>query len=149
MKDGARLLDMRAMMHYVGTGITPAMTQAHFAVGSQDAFTAEDATGAWLDGGNHYTLRLPAGIPAKTFWSIDIYDTQTRALLQTDNPWPSINSFGDGIPATEDNGDTVVQFAPTKPDGDPGSFGPVPPTHKRPPQAVFASSRDGMPCAVS
>ena len=117
-EDGARLLDMRAMMHYVGTGITPAMTQAHVGVGSQYAFTAEDATGAWLDGGNHYTLRLPAGIPAKTFWSIDIYDTQTRALLQTDNPWPSINSLGDETPATEADGDTVIHFAPTKPDGD-------------------------------
>ena len=106
------------MMHYVGTGITPAMTQAHVGVGSQYAFTAEDATGAWLDGAKHYTLRLPAGIPAKTFWSIDIYDTQTRALLQTDNPWPSINSFGDETPVTEANGDTVIHFAPTKPDGD-------------------------------
>ena len=97
----------RAMMHYVGTGITPAMTHAHVGVGSQYAYTAEDATGAWLDGANHYTLRLPAGIPAKTFWSIDIYDTQTRALLQTDNPWPSINSLADETPPTEPNGDTA------------------------------------------
>ncbi len=117
-EDGARLLDMRAMMHYVGTGITPAMTQAHVGVGSQYAFTAEDSSGAWLDGGNHYTLRLPAGIPAKTFWSIDIYDTQTRALLQTDNPWPSINSFAGETPVTEANGDTVIHFSPDKPDGE-------------------------------
>ena len=65
----------------------------------------------------HYTLRLPAGIPAKTFWSIDIYDTQTRALLQTDNPWPSINSAHGPVP-TEANGDTVIHFGPTKPAGD-------------------------------
>ena len=104
-------------MHYVGTGITPAMTEEHVGLGSQYAFTAEDSTGAWLDGGRHYTLRLPAGIPAKTIWSIDIYDTQTRALLQTDNPWPSINSAHGPVP-TEANGDTVIHFGPTKPAGD-------------------------------
>ena len=32
------------MMHYVGTGITPAMTHAAVGVGSQYAYTAEDAT---------------------------------------------------------------------------------------------------------
>ncbi len=80
------------MMHYVGTGITPAMTHAAVGVGSQYAYTAEDATGAWLDGAKNYTLTLPAPIPAKTFWAIDIYDTQTRSLLQTDNPYPSINN---------------------------------------------------------
>ena len=86
------------MMHYFATGITPAMTQAHVGVGSQYAYTADDSSGAWLDGANPYTLRLPAPIPAATVWSIDIYDTQTRALLQTDNPWPSINSTSGPVP---------------------------------------------------
>ena len=116
LADGARLLDFRAMMHYVGTGITPAMTHAAVGVGSQYAYTAEDATGAWLDGGKNYTLTLPASIPVKTFWAIDIYDTQTRSLLQTDNPYPSIHNR-DGIPHTEDNGDTVIRFGPTPPSG--------------------------------
>ena len=112
LANGARLLDARAMMHYVGTGITPAMTHAGVGVGSQYAFTARDANGAWLDGGRDYTLTLPAGIPAKTFWAIDIYDPQTRSLLQTDNPYPSIHSRSDGI-RSEDNGDLVISFGPT------------------------------------
>lgn len=112
--DGARLLDCRTMMHYVGTGITPAMTHAAVGVGSQYAFTAEDATGAWLDGARTYTLTLPAGIPAKTFWAIDIYDTQTRSLLQTGNPYPSINSRFSDVHA-EDNGDTIITFGPAPP----------------------------------
>lgn len=111
LHDGARLLDARALMQYVGTGITPAMAIAHVGIGSQYAFTAEDSDGEWLDGANHYTLTLPKGIPAKTFWSIDIYDTQTRSLLQTTNPWPSINSFHGHVPA-EPNGDTVIHFSP-------------------------------------
>ncbi len=116
LADGARLLDFRAMMHYVGTGITPAMTHASVAVGSQYAYTAEDAHGAWLDGAKNYALTLPAPIPVKTFWAIDIYDTQTRSLLQTDNPYPSIHNR-DGAPPAEDNGDTIIHFGPTPPSG--------------------------------
>ncbi|MFI6833602.1 DUF1254 domain-containing protein [Kribbella sp. NPDC050241] len=114
LADGARLLDCRTMVHYVGTGITPAMTHAAVGVGSQYAYTAEDATGAPLDGARAYTLTLPAGIPAKTFWAIDIYDTQTRSLLQTDNPYPSINNRFTDV-HTEDNGDTILTFGPTPP----------------------------------
>jgi hypothetical protein len=80
----------------------------------QYAFTAEDATGAWLDGARTYTLTLPAGIPVKTFWAIDIYDTQTRSLLQTGSPYPSINSRFSDVHA-EDNGDTIITFVPAPP----------------------------------
>ena len=73
------------------------MTHRGVGVGSQYAFTARDANGAWLDGSRDYTLTLPAGIPAKTFWAIDIYDPQTRSLLQTDNPSPSIHSKSEGM----------------------------------------------------
>ncbi len=114
LHDGARLLDARALMQYIGTGITPAMTIARVGVGSQYAYTAEDSTGEWLDGGNHYILRLPADIPVKTFWSIDIYDPQTRSLLQTSNPWPSVNSLHGDV-TTDDNGDTIIHFSPERP----------------------------------
>ena len=121
LANGARLLDARAMMHYVGTGITPAMTHAAVGVGSQYAFTARDANGAWLDGARRYTLTLPAPIPAKTFWAIDIYDPQTRSLLQTDNPYPSIHSQSEGT-RTEDNGDLTITFAATAPAGREGNW---------------------------
>ena len=151
LANGARLLDARAMMHYVGTGITPAMTHAGVGVGSQYAFTARDATGAWLDGGRNYTLTLPAGIPAKTFWAIDIYDPQTRSLLQTDNPYPSIHSGSEGM-RYEDNGDLVIAFGPSAPgrrqlDPDACRQGLVPdPAHLRPAEVVvrqeLAARRD-------
>ena len=52
------------------------------------------------------TTRSPSRppIPVKTFWAIDIYDTQTRSLLQTDNPYPSINNRFSDL-HTEANGD--------------------------------------------
>ena len=111
---GARMLDNRTLMHYVGTGITPAMTHAAPGVGSQYAYTAEDATGAALDGGRDYTLTLPPDVPVKTFWAVDIYDTQTRSLLQTDSPYPSINSRFTEVHA-ETNGETIIRFGPEPP----------------------------------
>mgnify|MGYP002132003005 CR=1 FL=1 len=55
-------------------------------VGSQYLATYRDASGAWLDGGQDYHLRLPAGIPAKNFWSVTVCDTETRSLLQNGQP---------------------------------------------------------------
>ncbi|WP_436790506.1 DUF1254 domain-containing protein [Yinghuangia sp. YIM S10712] len=119
--EGARLLDARALFHYVGAGTSPAMAAAAVGAGSQYAYTAEDSTGAWLDGARHYTLTLPNDIPAKNFWAVNVYDPQTRSLLRTDHPYPSVNSLSGAVQA-EDNGDTVVHFGPTAPAGREGNW---------------------------
>ena len=64
------------------------------------------------------------GIPAKNFWAIDVYDPQTRSLLRTATPWPSISSHNDIT--TEDNGDTVIRFGPAAPAGTPNWIQTVP-----------------------
>ncbi|WP_435613119.1 DUF1254 domain-containing protein [Streptomyces sp. bgisy159] len=119
--EGARLLDARAVFYYVGAGTSPAMAAAALGTGSQYAYTAEDSTGAWLDGGRSYTLRLPSGIPVKDFWAVNVYDTQTRSMLRTDHPYPSVNSLSDDV-RPEDNGDTVIHFGPTAPQGKEGNW---------------------------
>ncbi|MFI6875652.1 DUF1254 domain-containing protein [Streptomyces sp. NPDC050400] len=116
LRDGARLLDARTLFHYFATVITPAMAAKTVGTGSQYAYTAEDATGAWLDGGRTYRLRLPAGIPAKNFWAMDLYDTQTRSLLQTDNPYPALSSLPGTVTANDD-GSTDLYFGPVAPAG--------------------------------
>jgi hypothetical protein len=53
--------------------------------------------------------------PAKNFWSVDVYDTQTRSLLQTDNPYPSVMSLGDTVAANHDGSHTIwVRAAVTR-----------------------------------
>ena len=115
LRHHARLLDARAQFHYFATVVTPAMAAASVGTGSAYAYTARDANGDWLDGGRSYQLTLPAGIPAKNFWSLDVYDTQTRSLLETDNPYPSVMSTGDTVHADPD-GSTTVYFGPAAPD---------------------------------
>jgi hypothetical protein len=116
LRDGARLLDARTAFHYFATVITPAMAHAQVGAGSAYAYTAHDANGEQLDGAHTYTLTLPPDPPAKNFWSIDVYDTQRRSLLQTDNPYPSVMSLGDAIAANED-GTYTIRFGPNAPDG--------------------------------
>jgi hypothetical protein len=40
-----------------------------------------DASGEWLDGARSYRLHVPPDAPAKLFWSVTLYDVDTRSLL--------------------------------------------------------------------
>lgn len=123
--DGARQLDGRTAFFYQATGITPAMDVQKVGGGSQYAAAAKDSEGRWLDGGKEYKLTLPKGIPAQSFWSVTVYDTQARSLLQTDQRFPAIGA-GSGYPAKAEgqaevqhnaDGSVDVYFGPKPPPG--------------------------------
>jgi hypothetical protein len=125
LSNGARRLDARTTFHYFATGITPAMAEAGVGKGSVYACGAKDAKGNWLDGGKTYKLTLPPNIPQENFWSMTVYDSQTRSLLQTDYAYPAIGS-GKGFPkagspngAVQQNkdGSTDIYFGPKPPAG--------------------------------
>ena len=116
LRDGARLLDARTAFHYFATVITPAMAHAQVGAGSAYAYTAHDADGQSLDGAATYSLTLPPDPPARNFWSVDVYDTQTRSLLQTDDPYPSVMSLG-GAVVPDDDGSFTLWFGPAAPEG--------------------------------
>jgi hypothetical protein len=82
--------------------------------GSQYAGADVDADGNFFDGAKQYRLRLPAGVPAKNFWSICVYDTQTRSELQTGQPFPSLNNMRDPLHANADGSFDIV-FGPDEP----------------------------------
>jgi hypothetical protein len=115
LRDGARLLDARTLFHYFATVITPAMAHAQVGAGSAYAYTAEDGEGSVLDGSVSYSLTVPANPPAKNFWSIDVYDTQTRSLLQS-APYPALSSL-EGTLQAEADGSYVLYFGPEAPEG--------------------------------
>jgi hypothetical protein len=117
LRDGARLLDARTQFHYLATVITPAMAHAQVGAGSAYAYTVLDANGDLLDGARTYRLHVDANPPAKNFWAVDVYDTQTRSLLVVPStPYPAVAS-NDGKVQANDDGSYDLYFGPTAPAG--------------------------------
>ena len=113
---GGRNLDARTFFFYVATVNTPAMVKEMIGVGSQYALNALDNEGAYLDGSQNYKVNIPKDVPAKDFWSIVVYDPQTRSELQTDQPFPSRNSKRNQMAVNED-GSIDIYFGPKPPAG--------------------------------
>jgi len=108
--------DARALFFYLGWGTTPAMAWKIVGIGSQYAYTEHDAAGHYLDGTKTYRLLLPPNIPAKDFWSVIVYDPQTRTMLQTDQQFPSVNGQKEGLIVNPD-GSVDIEFGPEPPAG--------------------------------
>ncbi len=116
LDNDARMLDARTMFFYAYTGVTPAMVLKMVGIGSQYAIAALDSENNYLDGGKNYRLNIPANPPAKNFWSIIVYDAQTRSMLQTDQQFPSRGANTSGIQKNAD-GSYDIYFGPQAPDG--------------------------------
>ena len=114
--NNARELDGRTLFHYIATAVTPAMEIEMVGVGSQYACAYKDDDGHYLDGSKNYKLTIPANPPVKDFWSIVLYDPQTRSMLETDNPFPSVNSELSDLEKNSD-GSVDLYFGPTAPEG--------------------------------
>jgi len=70
-----------------------------------------DTNGRLLEGEKKYRLHLPPDIPASVFWSIIIYDTLSRFIIHTDQPWPSVFSNKKNL-ACNNDGSIDVWFGP-------------------------------------
>ena len=114
--DGARKLNARIVFFYPATGITPAMCMRLTGIGSQYLMATRDADGEFLDGARDYRVTLPADIPESRFWSVMVYDRQTRSMLQTDLPMPSLGSQSGTVEHNAD-GSTDLYFGPQAPAG--------------------------------
>jgi hypothetical protein len=113
---GVANLDGAAFFYYIATGVTPAMAEEMVGKGSQYPWSAQDADGNPFEGGKNYKLRLPPNIPVKDFWSVIVYDIQTRSMVQTDQRFPSISSQKKGVLINKD-GSVDVYFGPRAPAG--------------------------------
>jgi hypothetical protein len=113
---GGRNLDARTNFYYFATVNTPAMAMKLVGAGSQYAWGYLDSDGNYLDGGKSYKLNIPKDAPALKFWSVCVYDTQTRSMLQTDQAFPSKQSQRDKL-IVNDDGSIDLYFGPEAPAG--------------------------------
>ena len=81
--------------------------------GAQYLLGMRDSDGEYLSGENTYRVHLPANVPAANYWSVVLYDADTRALLDNGEPFPSVAS-NQQMTLNQD-GSADVYFGPESP----------------------------------
>jgi hypothetical protein len=107
-------LSVRERWFYQATLETPKMFMHQEGAGSIYWLGHTDADGDPLDGGRQYTLTVPSPVPASQFWSVTLYDLDTRSEIRTDQFKPVITSLRDELTADPD-GDLTLRFGPDQP----------------------------------
>lgn len=116
---GARTLDSRTAFYYGYTLDSPGMIMNIPRVGSQYLMGFLDSESDPFDGAKTYKMTLPKDIPAEAFWSLTLYDNQTRSMLQTPQNYPRAGSQSYPSPAAvlAEDGSTTIWFSPEQPEG--------------------------------
>jgi hypothetical protein len=107
-------VDQRDSFFQVAYSSSPGMVMGSINQGSKYPSTMRDKDGDLLDGSKFYKLHLPPGIPAKLYWAVTIYNPADGTMPETDQPFPSRNTF-DRVQNAD--GSIDLYFGPTKPEG--------------------------------
>ncbi|MGH3644957.1 MAG: DUF1254 domain-containing protein [Mycobacterium sp.] len=107
-------IDLEARDRWFAQAIvtSPAMFRRQVGGGSLYWLAARDAAGEFLDGSKCYTLTLPLPVPATLFWSVTIYDAQTRSQVQADQDKAALRSLFELSSTTAETGSTTLYFGP-------------------------------------
>ena len=76
----------------------------------------KDADSNTLTGEKNYRLNLPPNMPATEFWSVIVYDGQTKLIIKNDQLWPSVYSSRKGLEVNQDVS-VDIWFGPKGPAG--------------------------------
>lgn len=103
---------------------SPAMFRRTAGAGSLYWLAARDRSGAYLDGGKAYRLTVPTPVPGKLFWSVTVYDSQTRSQVQTDQDKAALRSLFElkDVASAAGSGQVTLFFGPTAPPGSEGRW---------------------------
>jgi hypothetical protein len=108
-------LSVRERWFYQATLETSMMFMHAEGAGSIYWLATTDADGDALDGGHTYRLVVPAPVPAAQFWSITLYDLDTRSEINTPQFKPVLTSLRDDL-APDGDGDITLAFGPDRPE---------------------------------
>ena len=108
-------LDERLHYTYGAIYTSPFIGSKKPGPGSEYVQAFKDKDGNRLDGGKSYRLKVPANVPAASFWSLTLYDTATRSMLQNPSNDAAHSSY-DKL-KTKSDGSIDLFFAPKAPAG--------------------------------
>ncbi len=106
---------------FLGYGVSAAIGKPAVGAGSVYWIALRDGTGAFLDGSKTYKLNVPGPVPGELFWSMTVYDADTRTLIATDQDRAAIRSLVDKPQANAD-GSYDLYFGPKAPAGKEGMW---------------------------
>jgi len=115
---GATQIDQRMFFIYQAISTADAMKLELVGKGSKYLGAYRDSDENFLIGSNTYHLNIPANIPAENFWSIVVYDAETRSMIKNDvQPLPAIRSLDSDKLIQNSDGSYDVYFGPEAPEG--------------------------------
>lgn len=106
----------RAAWFYEAVSFSAAMKSTTPGLGQAYLSCYTDSDDQWLDGGQDYTLRVPADPPAKLFWSATVYDADTRCLVDNEQQRGDRGSRDADLDYNDD-GSVDLCFGPHAPAG--------------------------------
>lgn len=107
------LFEERTAFFYEVMGASQAAATKTPGVGSAYLSAYHEKDGGAFDGGRQYRLRVPPNPPAKLFWSITLYDVDTRCLIQNKQEIADRSSRHDLVKNADGSVDVI--FGPTAP----------------------------------
>ena len=113
--DNYSQLDERLHYTYGAIYTSPGIGVMKAGPGSKYVQAFKDKDGNRLDGGKSYRLHVPANVPAAAFWSVTLYDTATRSMIQNPSNDAAHSSY-DKLKTNAD-GSIDLYFAPKAPAG--------------------------------
>jgi hypothetical protein len=135
-------LDERLHYTYGAIYTSPFIGSKKPGPGSEYVQAFKDKDGKRFDGGKSYRLHVPANVPAASFWSLTIYDTATRSMLQ--------NASGDAARSSYDklktnaDGSIDLYFGPKAPAGQESNWTETVPGKGFYPMFRFYTPKEGV-----
>ncbi len=86
-------LTAREVWFYQAIGASPAMFRRQAGQGSLYWLGLRDNRGIYVDGAKNYKITVPQPVPAGLFWSVTVYDSDTRSQIDTDQGYAALRSM--------------------------------------------------------
>ncbi len=110
-------LTAREVWFYQAIGASPAMFRRQAGSGSVYWLGLRDKNGVYVDGAKTYKLTIPQPVPAQLFWSVTVYDSDTRSQINSGQGYAALRSMFELKDLAGGNAPIELYFGPKAPAG--------------------------------